>query len=266
MLRQKNWKPQSLKQLANQSVPVKKITIIIPIYNEQRTLEQVLLAVEQAPIPSMQKQVVMVDDASIDASPDIAQKFAQRSSEFELIIHPENQGKSQAVKTGMLASVGDWVIVHDADTEYDPNQIQDLVIHAEDNSLDVVYGNRFNSENKTVIYWKNYIGNRFLSLISNLFTYPRIKTWIPDMEVCYKLAKGDVIRQIAPKIKSRSNFGIEPELTARLARFKNTDGSRLKFGVISISYAPRSVTEGKHMKAFKDGAKALLEIIRFNLS
>ena len=129
--------------------------------------------------------------------------------------------------------------------------------------LDVVYGNRFGKKNK-VIYWQNYFGNKSLSIFSNLFTYPRIKTWIPDMEVCYKLINGNAARRIAEQIVSKSTFGLEPEITAKLSRYK-VNKKHLKFGVVPISYYPRTLAEGKKMHAIKDGIKALKEILRFNL-
>lgn len=240
-----------------------KLSIVIPAYNEEKTLEELVGRVINIQLPqNFTKEIIIVNDGSKDRTWEIMQNLASKNSEIQAIQNEKNMGKSQTVRNGLLHTTGEWVIIQDADLEYEPNEIPDLVNLALKEDLDVVYGNRFGKKNK-VIYWQNYIGNKFLSATSNIFTYPRIKTWIPDMEVCYKLIKGDVIRDIAQGIESKSNFGLEPEITAKLSKYK-LNGKHLKFGIVPISYYPRSIAEGKKMKAFEDGFKAIKEIMLYN--
>lgn len=240
------------------------LSIIVPIHNEEKTLELLLEKVIDLKLPEkIRKEIILIDDKSTDNSQKIITKYSQKYSNISAIINKENKGKSQSVKSGVLKSTGDWVIVQDADLEYTPSEIRDLLIKALDENLDVVYGNRFGKDNK-VIYWRFFLGNKFLSLFSNLFTYPRLKTWIPDMEVCYKLIKGKIFRRIAKDLESTSTFGLEPEITAKLSKYK-INGQNLKFGIVPISYRPRTKSEGKHIEVVNDGIKAFYEIIKFNL-
>lgn len=241
-----------------------KLSIIIPVYNESRTLQELVEKVLELELPSkIAKEIIIVDDGSSDASGEIMTDLAKKYKEIKVMKNPKNVGKSQTVKNGIAASTGDFVIIQDADLEYLPSEIADLLKTAMENDLDVVYGNRFGKNNK-VIYWQNYLGNRFLSFLTNLFTYRRIKTYIPDIEVCYKLIKGDIAREIGKSIESTSSFGFEPEVTAKISRYKK-NGFHLKFGVVPVSYFPRTVKDGKKIKLFKDGLRAILEIVKFNL-
>lgn len=210
-----------------------------------------------------QTELILVDDASTDATPKIIAKLKKQFKNVSSLRNKENLGKTQTVKRGILESKGDFIIIQDADLEYDPKEILDLLKKAKDEKLDVVYGNRFGHRNK-IIYLQNYIGNKFVSFVSSVFTFPRIRVWIPDMETCYKLIRGDVARDVASHITATSNFGFEPEVTARLARYKKS-GKRLKFGIVPIHYKARSIEEGKKMKAFRDGFKAMVEIVHYNL-
>lgn len=245
------------------------LSFIIPAYNEERTLTQLLdkvVAVNFA--GDIKKELIIVNDASKDKTFDVAQGFAASHQTDKISIkvlnNPQNMGKSQTVKRGILNSSGKLVVIQDADLEYEPNDLVEFVaMFSADPELDLIYGNRFGKENK-VIYWQNYWGNKFLTGMSNLFTW-RHGLRVSDMEVCYKMANGDIYRELAEGIKSKSNFGFEPEITAKFAQYRKQDGKRLKFAQIGINYYPRSKAEGKHMKAFRDGAKALGEIVRFNL-
>jgi glycosyltransferase involved in cell wall biosynthesis len=240
------------------------LSIIIPVYNEQATLEQSLNDVIALNLPQgWEPELIIVNDASQDSSQEIISSFVSKYGFVKSLQNESNLGKSQTVKKGIMHSTGDLVIIRDADLEYAAADMLTILNYLIEHNLDVVYGNRFGKKNK-VIYWQNYIGNRSLSAFSNIFTFPRIKTWLPDMEVCYKLIDGNVAREVAKTITSKSNFGIEPEITAKLSRYKK-DGRRLKFGVVPISYFPRSIAEGKKMKAVKDGLHAAVEIIKFNL-
>jgi glycosyltransferase involved in cell wall biosynthesis len=242
-----------------------KLSIIIPAYNEGATLKELVQKVLAVQWPhNIIPEIIIVNDGSKDNTSQIAHELETENQGVIFAYDNEkNSGKSQTVRNGILKSTGILVVIQDADFEYDPNEIKDLINLMMEKELDVVYGNRFGKKNK-VIYWQNYIGNLGLSAISNLFTFWRIRTWIPDMEVCYKLIRGDVARDVAANIVSKSNFGIEPEITAKLSRYK-LDGRRLKFGVVPISYFPRSIAEGKKMNALKDGFYALKEIVKFNL-
>ncbi|WKZ30852.1 MAG: glycosyltransferase family 2 protein [Candidatus Dojkabacteria bacterium] len=238
------------------------LSIVIPVYNEEKTLERVVNTVLKQDWRG-NIEVIIVDDGSKDRSREIAKSLAKKSTSVRTLENKKNMGKSQTVKRGILASTGKFVTIQDADLEYDVSELCAMFKVISEDEFDVVYGNRFGKKNK-VIYIQNYIGNHFVSLFSNFFTYPRIKVYIPDMEVCYKLAKGDIFREVAEKIVSKSNFGFEPEVTARFARYKK-DGKHLKFSIYPISYTARTIQEGKKMKAFQDGFKAAVEIVKFNI-
>lgn len=241
-----------------------KLSIVVPAWNEEKTLAQLVKKVMSIKYPHINEiEVIIVNDGSQDNTWAIMQDLEKNFPEVHAFSNEQNSGKSQTVRNGILKTTGDVVVIQDADFEYEPNEICDLLNLMAEQDLDVVYGNRFGRKNK-VIYWQNYIGNKFLSLVSNIFTYPRVKVWIPDMEVCYKLIKGDVARDVGGNITSTSRFGLEPEITAKLAKYK-MNGKHLKFGIIPISYFPRSIAEGKKMSAFEDGYKALKEILKFNL-
>lgn len=240
------------------------LSIVIPAYNEEKTLEELVRKVYAVKFPNdYPREIIIVNDGSKDKTWQIMLKLASELQGIRAIQNEKNMGKTQTVRNGLLQTKGDYVVIQDADLEYVPEELPELLKLALDKNLDVVYGNRFGKKNK-VIYWQNYIGNKALSAFSNLFTFLRIRVWIPDMEVCYKLMRGDIARKIAPGIISKSTFGLEPEITAKLSRYKK-DGKHLKFGIVPISYIPRSIAEGKKMNAIKDGLKALVEIIKFNI-
>jgi glycosyltransferase involved in cell wall biosynthesis len=241
-----------------------KLSIIIPAYNEQTSLEALIIKVTKVALPeNYHKEIIIINDCSKDSTLKIARNLESQYSEIKILNNNVNLGKSQTVRNGIKASTGDYIVIQDADLEYNPEDINFLLTQLLKNNCDVAYGNRFGIYNG-VIYTQNFIGNLILSLISNIFTIFRIRVVIPDMEVCYKMIRGDVARKIAVNLKATSNFGFEPEITAKLSRYK-IDGKHLKFIVLPISYTPRSIQEGKKMSAFRDGFKALIEIIKFNL-
>ncbi|MCX8035295.1 MAG: glycosyltransferase family 2 protein [Candidatus Dojkabacteria bacterium] len=243
---------------------MKKLSIIMPAYNEEKTLRAIVEKVIEVKLPDgFEKEIIIVNDCSKDKTKEIAEELAKTYNNIILTNNPQNMGKSQSVRNGILKSTGDVVIIQDADLEYEPSDFAEMLKMMIENGYDVVYGNRFGRSNK-VIYWQNYFGNLFLSFISNIFTFPRIKTYIPDMEVCYKMVRGDVLREIAQNITSKSNFGFEPEVTAKLSKYKIT-GRPLKFGIYPIYYYARSIADGKKMKAIEDGIKALKEIVHYNI-
>lgn len=252
---------------------INKLSVIIPAYNEARTIRQLLELVAAIPTAQTSKEIIVVNDASKDNTLELAQTVAAKQTTnqitFKLLTNETNLGKSRSVRRGILASSGDLVVIQDADLEYEPAELAEfLELFRNDSELMVVYGNRFGKKNK-VVYWQNWFGNRFLTFVSNLFTL-RHGLWVSDMEVCYKMVDGEILRELAEGLSSTSNFGFEPEITAKLARYRlsQADGakSRLKYRQLPITYRPRTIAEGKHMKAFRDGFKALKEIIVFNLT
>ena len=241
-----------------------KLSIIIPAYNEQATLEEIVIKVIKVNlINNFEKEIIIVNDSSKDKTLEIATKLSLKYKQIQVINNQTNLGKSQTVKKGIMNSTGDFVVIQDADLEYNPEEINFLLEQLIKNKCDVAYGNRFGMFNG-VIYTQNFVGNLLLSFVSSIFTTVRLRVVIPDMEVCYKMMLGNIAREIAPKLTATSNFGFEPEITARLSKYIK-DGKHLKFIVLPISYNPRSVEDGKKMSAFKDGFKALLEILKYNL-
>lgn len=235
-----------------------KLSIVIPNYNEEKTILQIIDKILKLNWP-IALELVIVDDCSRDKSRELLSIY-QSDKRFKLIFNEQNLGKSRSVKKGILATTGDLIVVQDADLEYEPANLLDFIKLFQTHDLDIVYGNRFGKNNK-FIYVGNWIGNRALSLFSSLFTWFRNGMWTQDMECCYKMVKGEVLRAIAPKFTATSNFGIEPEITARLSRYK----PKLKFAELPIDYYPRTIAEGKHMRGISDGTKALLEILKYNL-
>lgn len=251
-----------------QNKQMAKISIIIPLYNEETSIIKLLTRVSNVHFPNnITKEIIIVNDHSTDYSRDLVTEFIKQNknkdTEYILIDNKKNKGKSQAVKKGILASTGDLVVTQDADLEYYPKELKKFVdIFIEDCNIDFIYGNRFNNNNS----FNNGIhslGNRFITYISNLFTRP--KGFAPkDMETCYKMVRGPLMRNIFKTLESDSNFGLEPELTAKLAKYRKPNGRRLNHREIDITYRPRTVQEGKKMRWFKHGFEALLEIIYFN--
>jgi glycosyltransferase involved in cell wall biosynthesis len=240
------------------------LSIVIPAYNEEKTLETIVRKVVTFTLPDgWSKEIVILNDCSKDSTSKIIKKLAKEFPFIKGIDNKINLGKTQTVRKGILASTGDFVVIQDADLEYDPQDLGYMFEQLLRHQCDVAYGNRFGKYNG-VIYWKNFLGNLLLSFFSNMFTVWHIRVSIPDMEVCYKMMRGDVARDIAQTISAKSNFGLEPEITAKLAKYR-INGNFLKFLILPISYLPRSIEEGKKMRAFRDGSKALWEILRFNL-
>ena len=240
-----------------------KISIIIPAYNEEKTIKELLdKAISLNFGEGVEKEVIVINDCSKDNTSEILSTVIGEKYPIKVINNDVNLGKSRTVVKGILSSTGDYVVIQDADLEYDPNDLKIEYEYMILKGLDFVYGNRFNGNNK-IVYKSFYFGNRLVSLASNVFTFPRLKESIPDMEVCYKMVKGDIFRDIAKTMTAKTNFGFEPELTAKLARYK-VNGKHLKFEVIPISYFPRTIEQGKKIR-WVDGVKAIIEIIKYNL-
>jgi len=230
------------------------VSIVIPVFNEMRTLEQVIKRVQTV---SVEKEIILVDDYSNDGSRELVQSLGEQPN-VRAVLHDYNQGKGAALRSGFAAATGDVVLIQDADLEYDPNDYPKLLGPIVANDADVVYGSRFaGGETHRVLYFWHSMGNRFLTLLSNMMTNLNLT----DMEVCYKVFRREIIQSIDLK---ENRFGFEPEVTARLARFRKPDGSRLKIFEVGISYAGRTYEEGKKI-GWRDGVRAIWCIIRYNL-
>ena len=232
----------------------RKLSIVIPCFNESKTIEEIIRRVLAADCLGLEKEIIIVDDGSSDESPKILEKYAKKQG-FKIIIQQRNQGKGDALKIGIKDSTGDIVIIQDADLEYDPSEYQLLLQPILNDEADVVYGSRFlgGKPHRVVYYWHSVM-NSFLTTFSNMLTNINLT----DMETCYKVFNGDIIRKIALDLESK-RFGFEPEVTARLAKVKD-----IRFYEVGISYYGRTYKEGKHI-GIKDGFRAIGEIIKFNL-
>ncbi len=226
----------------------------MPCYNEKATIEKILDEVMAVDLGVTKKEIIIVDDGSKDGTHDILKKLAEINKSITLIFQEYNQGKGAALKRGILESTGDVVVIQDADLEYDPEEYKRLLYPIERGQADVVYGSRFiGGEPHRIIYFRNQIANKFLTFLSNLFTGLNLT----DMETCYKMMRGDLARTLAKDLKAQ-RFGFEPEITARIAK------SKAAVYEIGISYYGRSKEEGKKI-GYRDGLKAIWEIIRFNV-
>ncbi|HMT18915.1 MAG TPA: glycosyltransferase family 2 protein [Candidatus Saccharibacteria bacterium] len=233
----------------------KLLSIVMPCYNEERTIEKIIQEVMEVDLGKTRKEIIIVDDGSRDNTRSLLKKLEKKHPEIHLIFQKVNQGKGAALKKGILESKGDVVIIQDADLEYDPEEYKRLLYPIERGHADVVYGSRFiGGEPHRIIYYRNQVANKFLTTLSNLFTGLNLT----DMETCYKTFKGDLVRTLAKDLKAQ-RFGFEPEITARVAK------SKAAVYEIGISYYGRSKEEGKKI-GLKDGFKAIYEIIYFNLT
>jgi glycosyltransferase involved in cell wall biosynthesis len=232
----------------------KKLSIVMPCYNEKRTIEKIIDEVMAVDLGTTKKEIVIVDDGSTDGTRDILKKLAAKHKNIKLVFQKVNQGKGAALKEGLLQTTGDVVVVQDADLEYDPQEYTRLLYPIERGHAHVVYGSRFiGGQPHRIIYYRNQLANKFLTTLSNLFTGLNLT----DMETCYKMFRGELVRELAKDLKAK-RFGFEPEITARVAK------SKAPVYEIGISYYGRSREEGKKI-GVKDGVKAVWEIVRFNV-
>lgn len=237
----------------------KKISVIIPCYNEAESLPAIVNAVMNAFKGEIDVEVLIVDDCSSDGSLAVAEKMAESDSAVVLLRHTENKGKGAALKTGFLSATGDYICVQDADLEYDPRDYLKMLIPLIEGRADVVFGSRYLQQHeRRVLRWWHTMMNKFLTLFSNVMS----DMTLTDMETCYKLFKADVIRDIVPKLKE-NRFGFEPECVAYVAKGMRNKG--WKVVERAISYRPRTFKEGKKI-GWRDGIRALWCILRYNLS
>lgn len=226
-----------------------KLSIVIPCFNERNTIETVLQAVAHAPVP--EKEIIVVDDCSTDGTREFLTETLKDRVD-QLILQEKNQGKGAAIRQGFQAATGDIVVIQDADLEYDPQEYPRLIQPILEGKADVVYGSRFvNSGQRRVTNFWHYMGNRFLTTFSNAFTDLNLT----DMETCFKVFKREIIQSLDLK---ENRFGIEPEITGKLAQIRG-----LNIYEIGISYHGRSYKEGKKI-GWKDGFRALFCIVRYS--
>ena len=225
------------------------LSVIIPCYNECASIRQIVQALRDGPVRSL--EIIAVDDGSTDGTREILRDELEPAG-VRVVLHPSNQGKGAALRTGFLMATGTIAVVQDADLEYDPKDFPQLLQPILDGKADVVYGSRFmGGQAHRVVYFWHWVGNSLLTLLSNMFTNLNLT----DMETCYKAFRREVIQAIPIE---EDRFGFEPEITAKIAR----RGCRIY--EVGISYSGRTYAEGKKI-GWKDGLSALRCILKYNL-
>ncbi len=228
----------------------KKLSILVPVYNEAATVEEILRRVRTADTCGLATELIVVDDGSTDGTREIVDRLAGEDG-IKVVHHPKNRGKGAALRTALDHVTGDICLVQDADLEYDPHDYVKLLTPILDGRADVVYGSRFTGGTHRVLFFWHYAANRFLTLLSNMLTNLNLT----DMETCYKVFRTECLREIT---LTANRFGIEPELTAKLAK------KRYRFYETDINYSGRDYSEGKKI-GWKDGVAALWYIVRYRL-
>jgi glycosyltransferase involved in cell wall biosynthesis len=229
---------------------MKRLSIVIPVFNEAATIREIIARVQEAPLPEgLAREIVVVDDFSTDGTREILQDYAG-TGVCKIFFHDRNQGKGAALRTGFAHTTGDIVLIQDADLEYDPQEYPKLLAPILGEKSDVVYGSRFaGGECKRVLFFWHYVGNKLLTTLSNIFTNLNLT----DMETCYKVFRKEVLSKIRIE---EDRFGFEPEITAKLARL----GVRIY--EVGIGYSGRTYSEGKKIN-WKDGVRAIWYILKY---
>jgi glycosyltransferase involved in cell wall biosynthesis len=225
-----------------------KLSVVMPVYNELATIEQIVQAVREVAIP---KEIVIVDDGSTDGTRDVLQRLTGECDEIRVVLQAVNGGKGSAIRTGINEAAGDIIIIQDADLEYDPADYHALIAPIVAGNADVVFGSRFLGTHRCFMF-THWLGNKALTMLANVL----FNTILTDMETCYKVFRSDFIKQIPLR---SSGFDIEPEITAKVMK----RGARLY--EVPISYAGRGYDEGKKIR-WTDGLWAILALIRYRLT
>ncbi|MBN1395313.1 MAG: glycosyltransferase family 2 protein [Pirellulales bacterium] len=225
-----------------------RISVVVPVFNEKGTVEEIVRRIRSVPIP---KEIILIDDGSTDGTRELLSSMDCRD-DLKIVLHDRNRGKGAALRTGFQHVAGDIVVIQDADLEYDPSQYRRLIQPIVEGVADVVYGSRFVpvGPHRVLYYW-HYVGNRLLTTLSNMFTDLNLT----DMETCYKVFRREVVEAIAPTLKE-NQFGIEPELTCKIARRK------YRVYEVGVSYFGRTYEEGKKI-GMADALHAFWCIFRY---
>lgn len=231
---------------------IMQLSIVIPVYNESETIAKIIERIDAVDLNEITKEIIVVNDCSTDTTATILQELANSNPNLKVFTHAQNKGKGAALRTGFDRCTGDFVVIQDADLEYDPQEYHRLLDPILKDQADVVYGSRFmgSSAHRVVYYW-HYMGNRLLTTFSNMLTNINLT----DMETCYKLFRRSVLQKIHIE---EDRFGFEPEITAKIAHL----GCRIY--EIGISYHGRTYEEGKKI-GWKDGLHAIWCILKYNL-
>ncbi|MFC1756101.1 glycosyltransferase family 2 protein [Patescibacteria group bacterium] len=232
-------------------INIKKLSIVIPVYNEKNTLVELVEKVKAVDLGEIKKEIVLVDDASTDGTQEILSKLKESDSSLKIFFKEENSGKGATLREGFKHTTGEYVIVQDADLEYEPKDYVKLLRALEEEDVDVVYGSRF-SGNYEDMSSLHYFGNKLLTMVTNIL----FGVLLTDMETCYKLVPGNFIREL--DIKS-PRFNFEPEITAKILK------SGMKITEVPIWYKGRTHSEGKKI-TWKDGIAAVATLLRFRFT